>query len=184
MKAYVFDRLNLIDLSGLLTYNQGMKAFSPDAQNIILQDAVERDTVTARRNSLLEILWHERYLTRSGLIARVEAIVGKDCFGQSAWEDIFYRDMRVVKRAFQSAGYELAYSRSHDRSGYYLRDQTSVSPALRRVIEGTVAEFDAGQVTITRQLQSRERIQQGFSISNLANQVVTYCQKQREASNA
>lgn len=169
---------------GLLTYNQGMKPLSLEAQNIILQDAVKRDTVTARRNNLLEILWHERYLTRSGLIARVEAIVGKDCFGKSAWEVTFYRDMRVVKRAFRAAGYELAYSRSHDRSGYYLRNQTSVSPALLRVIEGAVAEVDPGQVTITRQLQSRERVQQGFSISNLANQVVTYRQKQREAPNA
>ncbi len=161
-----------------------MKALSLEAQNIILQDAVERDTVTARRQRLLEILWHERYLTRFGLIARVEGIVGKGCFGESAWEDTFYRDMRVVKQAFQAAGYELAYSRSQNRPGYYLRDQTSVSLTLRSVMKGSIAELDLGQVTITRQLQPRERVQQGLSISNLANQVVAYRQDQRKAPHA
>ncbi len=149
-----------------------------------MEDAVERDTVTARRKCLLEILWNERYLTRSGLIARVEASVGKSCFGKSAWEDTFYRDMRVVKQAFQSAGYELTYSRSHDKPGYYLREQASISPALKRAIAGAVTEVDNRQVTITRQLQPRERVQQGVSISNLANQVVAYRQSQREAAHA
>ncbi|MEA3351230.1 MAG: hypothetical protein U9Q82_11455, partial [Chloroflexota bacterium] len=105
--AYSFFHLNLIDISGLLVYNQLMKDLPLKAQNIILHDAVERDIVTARRKCLLEILWHERYLTRSGLIARVEAELVKGCFGKSAWEDVFYRDMRVVKKAFQAAGYEL-----------------------------------------------------------------------------
>ena len=161
-----------------------MKEIPQQAQNTILEDAVERDTVTARRKRLLEILWGERYLTRSGLITRVEASVGKSCFGESAWEDTFYRDMRVVKRAFYSAGYELAYSRSHNKPGYYLREQASVNPALKRAITGAVTEVDNRQITITRQLQPKERVQQGVSISNLANQVVAYRQSQREAAHA
>jgi len=73
----------------------------------ILQDAIQRDITTARRIALLEILWNERYLTRVQLIARVELRLGKNCFGASAWEDTFYRDMRLVKQAFETAGHRL-----------------------------------------------------------------------------
>ena len=69
------------------------------AREILLQDAIERDPVTARRSLLLEILWHERYLTREQLIVRVEFQLGRNCFGFSAWEDNFYRDLRIIKRA-------------------------------------------------------------------------------------
>lgn len=178
-----FTHPNLIDISGLLVYNQHMKDLPLEVQNIIFQDAVERDTVTARRKRLLEILWHERYITRTGLMVRVEAVSGKSCFGESAWEDTFYRDMRVVKRAFQAAGYELAYSRSHNCPGYYLRNQPSISPALKDAITGAVADVDPNQVAITRQLQLKKRIQQGFSISNLANQVVAFRQNKPKRSN-
>ncbi|MEA2008455.1 MAG: hypothetical protein U9O54_05000 [Chloroflexota bacterium] len=154
------------------------------ATNIILGDAAERDIVTARRKRMLEILWGERYLTRTGLISRVETALGKGCFGESAWEDTFYRDMRVVKRAFQSAGYEIAYSRSQDKRGYYLREQASVNPSLKRAIVGAVTEIDDHQIKITSQLQPGERVQQGISISNLANQVVAYRKSQREAAHA
>ncbi|MBU0510558.1 MAG: hypothetical protein KKD28_08995 [Chloroflexi bacterium] len=155
-----------------------------ETQKVILQDAVKRDTVTARRKHLLEILWGERYLTRAGLIARVEAALRKGCFGESAWEDTFYRDMRVVKQAFHTAGYVLAYSRSNDRTGYYLRGQANIDPVLRRIIGGAAAEVNADQVAITRQLQPWERVQQGFSITDLANQVVAYRRNQREVIHA
>jgi hypothetical protein len=161
-----------------------MKPLPMQAQYIILEDAVERDTVAARRKRLLEILWNERYLTRSGLIARVEAKLGKGCFGESAWKDVFYRDMRVVKKAFQAAGYKLAYSRSQDKPGYYLREQAEVSSALRNTIDGAVAEVDPDQIAVTRQLRAGERVQQGLSISNLANRVVRYRKSQREAARA
>ena len=38
---------------------------------------MQRDITTARRVAALAILWHERYLTRSQLIARVEVRLGK-----------------------------------------------------------------------------------------------------------
>ena len=38
----------------------------------ILQGTLQRDITTARRAALLEILWNERYLARSQLIARLE----------------------------------------------------------------------------------------------------------------
>ncbi|MBC8508077.1 MAG: hypothetical protein ISR58_05365 [Anaerolineales bacterium] len=153
-----------------------------ETQQVILTDAAQRDIVTARRKQLLEILWRERYLTRSGLMARAEAFLGKGCFGKSAWEDTFYRDMRLVKKAFKAAGYELVYSRSKEKSGYYLRDEPSFHPLIQRAIVGAVAEVDAKQVAITSKFQPAQRVQQGFSISNLANQVVAYRQGQREAA--
>ena len=69
-------------------------------KEVILHDAIQRDITTARRASLLEILWNERYLTRSQLITRVELRLGKNCFGVSAWEDTFYRgqDNRMTLR--------------------------------------------------------------------------------------
>ena len=60
---------------------------------------MQRDITTSRRVAVLAILWHERYLSRSPLIANVELRLGKNCFGISAWEDNFYRDMRLVKQA-------------------------------------------------------------------------------------
>ncbi|RMD65485.1 hypothetical protein D6833_02900, partial [Candidatus Parcubacteria bacterium] len=70
-----------------------MEPLPPPIGQALLHDAARRDLVTARRKALCEILWRERYLTREGLIARVEALLGKNCFGRSAWEDTFYRDM-------------------------------------------------------------------------------------------
>src|SRR5512138_231825 len=95
----------------------------PAMKDAILRDAIRRDITTARRNALLEILWNERYLTRSQLIARVEFRLGKNCFGISAWEDTFYRDMRFVKQAFETTGNRLLYSRKQERAGYYLDGQ-------------------------------------------------------------
>jgi hypothetical protein len=89
-------------------------------KDAILEDASRRDITTARRIALLEILWNERYLTRAQLIARVEFRLGKNCFGISAWEDIFYRDMRFVKQVLEAAGYQPVYSRKKEQPGYYL----------------------------------------------------------------
>src|ERR1044071_7871733 len=89
-------------------------------KDAILQDAIKRDITTARRVALLEILWNERFLTRLQLISRVELRLGKNCFGVSAWEDTFYRDMRFVKQAFEAAGYRLLYGRNKQQPGYYL----------------------------------------------------------------
>ncbi len=161
-------------------YTATMKPLPSEIQQTLLRDAAERDLVTARRKHLLEILWHERYLTRDGLIHRTEALTRKDCFGNAAWEDTFYRDMRVVKDAFQAAGYQLAYSRSKHQPGYYLRKNEKTSSKLKRVIEGAIAEVDRAQINISAKFEPWQRVQQGLSITNLANQVVAYRQKQRQ----
>ena len=177
-------KANLIDISGLVIYTANMDSLPSQIQQSLLRDAADRDLVTARRKCLLEILWEERYLTRAGLIARVEAVVRKGCFGGAAWEDTFYRDMRVVKDAFQAAGYQLAYSRTKHCPGYYLRKKEKISSKLIRVILGAIAEVDREQINISAKFEPWQRVQQGLSITDVANQVVAYRQKQRQAAHA
>ena len=143
-------------------------------KDAILHDAMKRDITTARRVALLDILWNERYLTRSQLIARVELQRGKNCFGISAWEDTFYRDMRFVKLAFEAAGYQLLYSRKKEQPGYYLDGQTALSFELKQVLKGSMAEVDQRQIDIYRKLSFAERFHQGCSISDTARKVVAY----------
>ena len=144
------------------------------ARELILQDAIQRDLTTARRVALLEILWHERYLTREQLIARVGLRLGKNCFGTSAWEDTFYRDMRLVKQAFKAAGYSLSYSRNKLQPGYYLQGQPALSPELQQILHSSAAEVDQRQIDIYRRLSPADRFRQGCSISDTARKVVAY----------
>ncbi len=142
------------------------------AYETLLQDAAARERTTARRLALLQILTQERYLTRAQLISRVEGSLGRGCFGDSAWEDTFFRDMKVVKQAFQSASYRLAYSRHPKQPGYYLAGLPAISSELLSILAGSVLEVDMAQVAILRKLSFPTRFQQGCSISNLARQVV------------
>jgi hypothetical protein len=138
----------------------------------LLADAAARDQATARRTLLFQILWRERFLTRSGLIARVEVRLGRGCFGESAWEDTFYRDMRAVKEAFQAAGYTLAYSRRTARPGYYLRDRPPLHPDVARALQGAISEIDPAQLAILRRLGPAGRFRQGSVISDVARRAV------------
>jgi hypothetical protein len=153
-------------------------AISRNAVDIIFQDAMQRDITTARRFVLLQILWDERYLTRAQLITRVEYRLGKNCFGTSAWEDTFYRDMRVVRKAFQASGYVLEYSRYKEHAGYYLQGQPALSPKIKQLIKASVAEVDQRQIDIYRQLPAAARFRQGSAISDTARNVVAYRIKQ------
>jgi hypothetical protein len=146
---------------------------------VVIEDAARRDRATARRACLLNILWQERYISRLGLIARVEVKLGKGCFGVNAWMDNFYRDMRVVKRACAAVGFDLSYSRTPARKGYYLHGQGALHPQLARIITGSVAEVDPNQIAIYCQLTPGERFQQGCSISNTARQAVASRLQQR-----
>ncbi len=144
------------------------------AQALILQDAIQRDMTTARRAALLEILWQERYLTRAQLIVRVEQRLGKNCFGVSAWEDTFYRDMYVVKQAFKAADFTLAYSRNKRQAGYYLEGQPALSPEIKQILRSSVAEVDSRQIEIYQRISPADRFRQGCSISDTARQVVAF----------
>ena len=145
-----------------------------NAREILIQDAIRRDLTTARRATLLEILWHERYLTRDQLIARVEIRLGVRCFGISAWEDNFYRDVRIVKKAFQAAGEQILYSRNKHHPGYYLKGQPALSPEIRQMIISSAAEVDPRQIELYQGLSPSERFRQGCSVSNTARRVVAY----------
>jgi hypothetical protein len=145
-----------------------------EMKDAILRDAMQRDITTSRRIALLEILWHERYLTRSQLISRVEIRLGKDCFGSSAWEDTFYRDMRIVKRAFETAGYRLLYSRNRRQPGYYLQGQPALSTEFRQILKASTVEVDQRQIDIYHKLSPADRFHQGCSISDTARKVVAY----------
>jgi hypothetical protein len=149
-------------------------SLSPFMKDAVRYDAMQRDITTARRVGLLAILWNERYLTRAQLIARSEFRLGKNCFGISAWEDIFYRDMRFVKQAFEAAGYKLLYSRKKQQPGYYLGGEPAVSSEIQKVLMGSAAEVDQRQIDIYRTLSVAERFYQGCSISDTARKVVAY----------
>jgi hypothetical protein len=148
-------------------------SISPKAIGILLEDAIQRDLATARRAALLEILWHERYLTREQLIRRIEFRLGLNCFGATAWEDNFYRDLRVVRQSLKAAGHELLYSRSKRRPGYYLKDQPALSPEYRQMLR-SAEEVDQRQIDIYHKLSPAERFRQGCSISDTARKVVAY----------
>jgi hypothetical protein len=143
-------------------------------KDTILQDAMQRDMTTARHVALLELLWNERYLTRAQLITRVELRLGKNCFGISAWEDTFYRDMRFVKQACEAAGYQLLYSRKKEQPGYYLDGQPALRSEIQQVLKSSAAEVDQRQIDIYRKLSFAERFHQGCSISDTARKVVAY----------
>jgi hypothetical protein len=152
-----------------------VKLFLPVVmKDVILRDAMQRDITTARRVAFLEILWNERYLTRSQLIARVELRLGRKCFGISAWEDTFYRDMRFVKQAFEAAGYRLLYSRKTQQPGYYLEGQPALRSEIQQVLKGSATEVDQRQLDIYHKLSFAERFHQGCSISDTARRVVAY----------
>lgn len=144
------------------------------AINVLLQDAIERDVTTARRAALLHILWNERFLTRFQLIARVEYQFGRNCFGVLAWEDTFFRDMRVIKQAFQAVGLVLDYSRKKEKRGYYVREQEALSLEFKQMIKAGAAEVDQRQMDIYRKLSPAARFKQGCAISNTARNVVAY----------
>jgi hypothetical protein len=135
---------------------------------------MKRDITTARRVALLQILRSERYLTRLQLVAKVELRLGKNCFGVSAWEDTFYRDVRFVKQAFEGAGYQVLYSRKKEQPGYYLDGQPALSSEFKQVLKGSAAEVDQRQIDIYRKLSFAERFHQGCSISDIARKVVAY----------
>jgi hypothetical protein len=149
-------------------------AISHKAAEVILQDAMRRDITTARRAALLQILWNERYLTRAQLMARVEYRLGRNCFGTSAWEDTFYRDMRVVKQAFQAAHCRLEYSRNRGCRGYYLQGQPALSQEFRQIVKASAAEVDQRQIDIYSRLTAAVRFRQGCAISDTAREVVAY----------
>jgi hypothetical protein len=82
--------------------------------------------------------------------------------------------MRFVKQAFETAGYQLLYSRKKDQPGYYLEGQPALRPEIQQVLKGSAAEVDQRQLNIYNELSFAERFRQGCSISDTARMVVAY----------
>lgn len=135
---------------------------------------MQRDMPTARRFALLHLIWNERFFTREQLVTRIELKLGKNCFGKLAWEDNFYRDMRVVKQAFHAAGYELAYSRRKRLGGYHLVDQQPLSPQLKKILSSIFSEVDPRQIEIYHRLSPADRFRQGCAVSDAARRIVSF----------
>ena len=102
----------------------------------------------------------------------MELRLGKNCLGVSAWEDTFFRDMRIVKQAFEAAGFRLLYSRNKQQPGYYLDGQPALSSEIKQVLKTSAGEVDQHQIDIYHKLSFAERFHQGCSISDTARKVV------------
>ncbi len=113
------------------------------------------------------------------MIARVEAELGKGCFGQASWKDNFYRDLRVVKQAFQAAGFQVVYHRSEGRSGYALLNQPAIEDQLAKILDGSVVEVDPAQIAIFHKMSIAQRFRLGCSISDTSRKAVAYRLQQR-----
>lgn len=140
-------------------------------QRYLLRDAEKRDPVTARRSHLAQFLLRERYLTRESLMLRVESLMGFASFGEKSWKDNFYRDMRVVKAALKQAGFNLKYSRTGDRPGYYIVGEAYLHPDVKKEIAGALGEIDQEQIEIYKRIPPAQKFYQACSIINLGKKV-------------
>lgn len=139
------------------------------AMEYLSKDATANDAGISRCKALLQILWFERYLTRTQLISKLEYRLGKINV-----ENTFHRDIQVVKQAFQSANFILEYSRKKKQSGYYLKNQPALLPEFRKIIKASMAEVDIRQIEIYHTLSFATRFKQGCDISDTARNVVAY----------
>lgn len=111
------------------------------AIEVTCRDTVHHSFATIRRTVLLGILWDELYLMRDQLNYRVELRLEKYCFGRSAWNPTFYRDIGIVKKAFQLVG---AYS---GEIGHRFRLMSATCERNRtgRTIINQVADMDSAE---------------------------------------
>jgi hypothetical protein len=131
----------------------------------LLDDAVDRDLVTARRSTLLRLVWQESLLSGTGLISRTEAILGRGCFGTAATAT-FRRDIRALKVILKRAGFNLRFSRQARRSGYYVVGRPELAPELTKMIHAGMQDIDPKQIALAARLTPADRIQQAGQLSD------------------
>jgi hypothetical protein len=131
----------------------------------LLTDAISRDLVTARRSTLLKLVWQESYLSGAGLISRTEAVVGRGCFGAAA-AATFRRDIRALKALLSRAGFKLRFSRQAGRGGYYVVGRPELAPELAEMIRAGMQDVDAKQVALAARLTPADRVQQAARLSD------------------
>jgi len=141
------------------------------AQRILVPDKEKQNTAIVRYWHLANILFRERYLTCEALIFRVESIMGFASFGENNRKNNFYRDMRVVKAALKQIGFDLKFSRSEDKLGYYFAGEDSLHPDVKKELAGALDEIDQEQIEIYKRISPAQKFYQACSIINLAKKV-------------
>ena len=131
----------------------------------LLRDDLTRDIVTARRAVLLSLVWQESFLSKAGLMARTQALLGRGCFGKAA-EATFRRDMRALKAGLASCGFGLKFSRRSGRGGYYIPGRPELAPELAEAIRAAMSDVDPLQIEMASQLTPADRVQQAGRLSD------------------
>lgn len=122
-----------------------------------LDESFRRDPVTARRLTLLNLVWRESHQTQASLITRTEARLGRGCFGKGA-ALAFRRDMQAVKLILAAGGQSLRYSRKAGSAGYYIQGRSELAPEVTRAIHGAAEELDPHQIAVFARLAPGQRL--------------------------
>lgn len=141
------------------------KSIPAELRLALLSDDLARDIVTARRAVLLSLVWQESFLSKVGLMARTQALLGRGCFGKAA-EATFRRDMRALKAVLDSCGFGLKFSRWSGRSGYYIPGRPELAPELAESIRAAIGDVDPLQIERASRLTPAERVQQAGRLSD------------------
>ncbi len=136
----------------------------------LLEEDMARDLVTARRGTLLALVWQESFLSSAGLMARTEAEVGGGCFGKAATAT-FRRDMRALKAVLATRDFRLMFSRRTGRAGYYISGRPELAPELAETIRAAAGEVDPKQIQLAGRLPPAERVQQAGLLSDGARRL-------------
>ena len=119
------------------------------------------DRAGARQSALAHLIWREAFLTRPGLITRVQDLLGRDCFGATPRATL-RRDLLRVRAILAQAGHRLARS----RRGYFVPGRPLLDEHLQKLIAGSVAEVDPRQIAIYRRLTPAQRVWQAAHLSD------------------
>ncbi len=114
---------------------------------------------------LLSLVWRESFLSKAGLMARTEALLGRGCFGKAA-EATFRRDMHALKAILDSCGFGLKFSRRSGRGGYYIPGRPELAPELAEAIRAAISDVDPFQIEMATQLTPADRVQQAGRLSD------------------
>jgi hypothetical protein len=131
----------------------------------LLEDAIHRDRVTARRSTLLTLIWQESFLSGAGLISRTEALVGRGCFGAAPVATL-RRDIHALKHLLNQAGFRLRCSRQTGRSGYYVVGRPELAPELTEMIRAGMQDVDPKQIALAARLTPADRVRQAGQLSD------------------
>jgi len=122
-----------------------------------LDEIAERDAITARRLTLLALIWRENYQTQASLIKLTEARLGRRCFGR-ARALTFRRDMQAVKAILTRDGHILRYSRQLKDGGYYIEGRPILADETLKAIRGAADEVDPHQIAIFTRMTPAQRL--------------------------